>query len=202
MVLRRVIPLHPDGFRSCPSCFPRPSRWSSFGKYPLVISFFHGALRLRPPARRSLCWVVNRDAIYSLESSDLPSPLGVKAHSTQSVAASRPSCRVPLCGTFVNLRVGPHRSCLWDSMTSICMPLPAPLFSHLSCALPHKAGIWKSGGVGILVPKAFDTSRVPKGERLKVTYVTLVPRGNETLLPYFRHPCEHFLHSYRSCRCI
>ncbi len=38
--------------------------------------------------------------------------------------------------------------------------------------------VWRRGH---LVPKAFDAARVPVRERLKVTYGTLDPRGNETL---------------------
>ncbi len=35
--------------------------------------------------------------------------------------------------------------------------------------------------MGISFPKCFDAARVPEEVRLKVTYVNLVPRGNETL---------------------
>uniref|UniRef100_A0A672PB63 Coagulation factor II thrombin receptor n=1 Tax=Sinocyclocheilus grahami TaxID=75366 RepID=A0A672PB63_SINGR len=43
-------------------------------------------------------------------------------------------------------------------------------------------------------------AQVPEGEHLKVMYVTLVPRGNETLclLPYFRHPSVIYM-SHLAC---
>ncbi len=53
---------------------------------PLVTRFLRGALR--PPAREAYAMWWIRMLFYSLESSDLPSPLGVKAHSTRSVEAS------------------------------------------------------------------------------------------------------------------
>ncbi len=63
-----------------------------------------------------------------LESSDLPSPLGVKAHSSQGMAASKAfpvlqRCRVVYAPTFVRF------------LTKICEPLLALLFSCHSCAL-------------------------------------------------------------------
>ncbi|KAL0194815.1 hypothetical protein M9458_008387, partial [Cirrhinus mrigala] len=113
-----------------------------------------------PATKQTLSrWIV--DAISTAyESSDLPSPLGVKAHSTRAMAASKAlMLGVPVqdicnaAGWFYNLdiRATPGSS----------------------------AGTWKSGGVGIS-----GTSQV--------TYVTLVPRGNETLCldPSFRHPCR------------
>ncbi len=51
-------------------------------------------------------WIV--DAITtSYESSDLPSPLGVKAHSTRVMPPPRPSHLVFPCTIFVTLRDGP-----------------------------------------------------------------------------------------------
>ncbi len=43
------------------------------------------------------------------------------------------------------------------------------LFSRLSCAFPHKAGICKSGGVGISFPKHLDAVTS------QVTHVIMVP---------------------------
>ncbi len=40
----------------------------------------------------------------------------------------------------------------------------------------HQTGTCSYGIVGILVPKAFYAAQVPEGERLEVTYVTMVPR--------------------------
>ncbi len=49
-------------------------------------------------------------------------------------------------------------------LTKICEPLLALLFSCHSCALPHKAGICKSGGVDISFPKSISTQlEFPKG---------------------------------------
>ncbi len=68
-----------------------PLGGQSGGRHPLVTRFLHGALRLRlrlrPPTREAYAkwWI--RMLFHSLESSDLPSPLGVKAHSTRSMAA-------------------------------------------------------------------------------------------------------------------
>ncbi len=45
-------------------------------------------------------------------------------------------------------------------------------------------------------PKRFRRSSSSRRGTSQVTYVTMVPRGNETLrrMPYFLHPCERFLH--------
>ncbi len=55
-------------------------------------------------------------------------------------------------------------------------------FSRPSCApstLGRDLSVWRHGH---LVPLAFsDAAQVPEEERLWVTYLTLVPRGNETL---------------------
>ncbi len=66
-----------------------PLGGQSVGRHPLVTRFLRGVMRLRPPAREAYAMWWIRMLFYSLESSDLPSPLGVKAHSTRSVAASK-----------------------------------------------------------------------------------------------------------------
>ncbi len=45
-------------------------------------------------------------------------------------------------------------------------------------------------------PKHFRRSSSSRRGTSQVTYVTMVPRGNETLrrMLYFLHPCERFLH--------
>ncbi|KAI2644160.1 hypothetical protein H4Q32_028378 [Labeo rohita] len=95
-------------------------------------------------------WIV--DAISTAyESSDLPSPLGVKAHSTRAIGASKAfSAGVPIQDIC--------NAAGWST----------PLTFRLRTQLEFLKG------------------NVP------VTYVTLVPRGNETLLlgPSFRHPCR------------
>ncbi|KAL0177259.1 hypothetical protein M9458_026153, partial [Cirrhinus mrigala] len=121
----------------------------------------------RPATKQTLSrWIV--DAISSAyESSDLPSPLGVKAHSTRAMTASR----------ALMLGVPIQDIC---NAAGWYMPLTFVRFYNLDHqATPgSSAGTWKSGGVGIS-----GTSQV--------TYVTLVPRGNETrrLDPSFQHPC-------------
>ncbi len=64
-----------------------PLDGQSVGRNPLVTRFLRGALR--NPAREAYAMWWIRMLFYSLESSDLPSPLGVKSHSTRSVAASK-----------------------------------------------------------------------------------------------------------------
>ncbi|KAI2649963.1 50S ribosomal protein L1 [Labeo rohita] len=100
-----------------------------------------------PASKETLSrWIL--DAISTAyESFDLPSPLGVMAHSTRAIGASK-------------------------------------AFST--------AGIWKSGGVGISFPKRLRAQLEFLKGNVPVTYVTLVPRGNETLRlgPSFRHPCR------------
>ncbi len=95
---------------------------------------------------------------YDLESSDLPSPLGVKAHSTQGMAASKAF----LAGVPVQ---------------DICdaggwsTPLTFSRFYDLSHLFPCRshafhtlAGICKAGGVDISFPKAFSTQlEFPEG---------------------------------------
>ncbi|KAL0151580.1 hypothetical protein M9458_053097 [Cirrhinus mrigala] len=121
-----------------------------------------------PATKQTLSrWIVHAIST-AYESSDLPSPLGVKAHSTRAMAASKA------------LMTG-------DPIQDICnavgwsTPLTFVRFYNLVVrATPgSSAGTWKFGGVGIS-----GTSQV--------TPVTMVPGGNETLHldPSFRHPCR------------
>ncbi len=71
------------------AAYHAPLGGQSVGKDPLVTRFLRGVMRLRPPAREAYAMWWIRMLFYSLESSDLPSTLGVKAHSTRSVAASK-----------------------------------------------------------------------------------------------------------------
>ncbi len=72
-----------------------PPGGQSVGRHPLVTRFLRRSLR--PPAREAYAMWWIRMLFYSLESSDLPSTLGVKAHSTRSVAASKAFLEVCLC---------------------------------------------------------------------------------------------------------
>ncbi len=71
------------------AAYHTPLGGQSVGKDPLVTRFLRGVMRLRPPAREAYAMWWIKMLFYSFESSDLPSPLGVKAHSTRSVAASK-----------------------------------------------------------------------------------------------------------------
>ncbi len=57
------------------------------GSHPLVTRFLRGVLRPLAREAYAMWWI--RMLFHSLKSSDLPSPLGVKAHSNRSVAASK-----------------------------------------------------------------------------------------------------------------
>ncbi len=67
------------------AAYHAPLGGQSVGRDPLVTCFLRGVLR--PPAREAYAMWWIRMLFYSLESSDLPSPLGVKAHSTRSMVA-------------------------------------------------------------------------------------------------------------------
>ncbi len=125
-------------------------------------------------------WIV--DAITSYESSDLPSPLGVRTHSTRSTRRPlRPFHLAHCCKILVTLRDGPP---LWPSSCSIAStfkPLPAPQFSLprlVSYTLGRDLSVWWREHI---VPKAFDAARSSRRETSQVMYVTLVHWGNETL---------------------
>ncbi len=123
-VSHRVSPLHPEGLLGGYSGLPRPSWWPFSRQTPLVTRFFLCA------EAREAWWI--RMLSYNLESSDLPSSLGAKAHSTHSKVWRPPRlfCYCNVTGwstplTFVRL------------LTKICKPLLALLFSCHSCVLPH-----------------------------------------------------------------
>ncbi len=100
------------------------------------------------------------------------------------------------CKIFVTLRDGPP---VWHSSGSIAStfkPLPAPQFSLprlVPCTLGRDLSEWWRGHI---VPKAFDAARSSRKGTSQVTYVTLVPWGNEMLSrrPYFLHHCGRLLH--------
>ncbi|KAI2649174.1 Ketol-acid reductoisomerase (NADP(+)) [Labeo rohita] len=118
-------------------------------------------------------WIV--DAISTAyESSDLPLPLGVKAHKTRGMAASK----ALLAGV---------------PMQDIC--------NAAGWSTPLNF-LFLRQGFGSLVAWASRSHSVLRSssswrKMSQVTYVTLVPRGNEMLHlePYFRHPSERSLHS-------
>ncbi|KAL0165643.1 hypothetical protein M9458_037487, partial [Cirrhinus mrigala] len=109
-----------------------------------------------PASKQTLSrWIV--DAICSAyEASDLPPPLGVRAHSTRSMAASKAF----LAGV---------------PMQDICnaagwsTPLTFVRFYDLDLRVSpaHPRQGLGSGGMGISFPKRFDAARVPEGERLR-----------------------------------
>ncbi|KAI2645311.1 Transposon Ty3-G Gag-Pol polyprotein [Labeo rohita] len=103
-------------------------------------------------------WIV--DAISTAyESSGLPTPLGVKAHSTRSVSASKAFLEgVPIQDI---------------------------------CNAAGMAGTWLLAAWASRSPSVSTRLEFLKGN-VQVTYVTLVPRGNETprLEALILHPCE------------
>ncbi len=82
---------------------------------------------------------------YNLEYSDLSSPLGVKAHSTQGLVASKAFPVLQRCRVV-------YASHIRQGLDKDLRATPGSSFSCHSCALPHQAGICKSGGVDILFP--------------------------------------------------
>ncbi len=100
------------------------------------------------------------------------------------------------CKIFVTLRDGPP---VWHSSGSIAStfkPLPAPQFSLprlVPCTLGRDLSEWWRGHI---VPKAFDAVWSSRKGTSQVTYVTLVPWGNEMLSrrPYFLLHCGRLLH--------
>ncbi len=66
-------------------------------------------------------------------------------------------------------------------LTKICEPLLALLFSCHSCALHTKQGFASQAAQISRFPKASRHSSSSRRGTSQVTYVTMVPRGNETL---------------------
>ncbi len=98
-------------------------------------------------------WWIRR-LFHSLESSDLPSPWGSRL-------------------TLQKLAFGTRSP---PTLSTPGSPFSRPRLCSSTQSRDLK--VWRRGH---LVPKAFDAARVPVRERLKVTYGTLDPRGNETL---------------------
>ncbi len=101
------------------------------------------------------------------------------------------------CKIFVTLRDGPPLLPSSGSIALTFKQLPAFQFS-LPRLVPYTLGrdlsVWWRGHV---VPKVFDAAWSSRKGTSQVTYVTLVPWGNEMLRrrPYFLHPCGRLLHS-------
>ncbi len=122
-----------------------------------------------PASKQTLSrWIV--DAInIGYESSDLPSPMGVKAHSTRSVRPLRPFSQVSRYRTSATLRDGLRPWLLSGFMSWTCGPLQAlpssrPRYAPQGYTLGRDLKVWRRGR---LVPLAFwDAARVPEEEHL------------------------------------
>ncbi|KAI2659312.1 tRNA-5-methyluridine(54) 2-sulfurtransferase [Labeo rohita] len=136
----------------------RAARWR---KSDQLFVCYGPAKRGFPATKQTLSrWIV--DAISTAyESSGLPPPLGVKAHSTRSVSASKAFLEGVSIQDICN-------AAGWSTPLTF-------LFLGRDSA---------SGGVGISFPKRFDAARVPEGERLRLRNET--PRLEALIL----HPCE------------
>ncbi len=141
-----------------------------------------------PASKQTLSrWIVDAINIY-YESSQLPSLMGVRAHST---------LRCPY--TSATLRDGRHPWPLPDFMALTCGPLQALPSSRPSCA-PHGytlAGTCKSGGLGISSPKRLRM-QLEFRKRNVLGYVCNPSSSREQdaqSRPYFRHSCQR----YRTC---
>ncbi len=121
-------------------------------------------------------WIV--DAISTTcESSDLPSPLGVRAHSTKGMSASMPFHLVYRWTIFATLQDGPPLWPLSDSTALTLMPLLAPQSSLpklCRSTLGRDLTVWGRGHFGS-------------------QSISMVPRGNDThaILPLWICRCLH-----------
>ncbi|KAI2663377.1 Transposon Ty3-G Gag-Pol polyprotein [Labeo rohita] len=143
----------------------RAARWR---KSDQLFVCYGPAKRGFPATKQTLSrWIV--DAISTAyESSGLPPPLGVKAHSTRSVSASK---------AFLE----------GVSMQDICnaagwsTPLTFLFLGRDSA----------SGGVGISFPKRFDAARVPEGERLRLpSWLVTSPAVDVSLFHWTDYTCD------------
>ncbi len=137
------------------AAYHAPLGGQSVVRHPLVTRFLRVALRLRPPAREVYAkwWI--RMLFHSLESSDLSSPWGSR-----------------LTPPEVGLRdTGPAHF----SHSRLLCSLALVVLFHTRQGFESLAA-WASRSHSI-----FDAARVPEGERLQVTYITMFPRGNKTL---------------------
>ncbi|KAI2665262.1 ORF V: Enzymatic polyprotein [Labeo rohita] len=148
-----------------PSSAPRPVVLQAFCPPPFREPDQQRGL---PATKQTLSrWIV--DAIScAYESSGLPPPLGVKAHSTRSVSASK---------AFLE----------GVSMQDICNAAgwSTPLtFLSLGRDLD-------SGSVGILFPKRFDAARVPERERLRLpSWLVTSPACDVSLFHWTDYTCD------------
>ncbi len=133
-----------------------------------------------PASKQTLSrWIVDAINIY-YESSQLPSLMGVRAHSCGG-----------LQGLFAGVPIHLQRCGMVDTL-GLCQILwpwhagHSRLFRPLALAVlrmdTYWAGTCKSGSMGISFPKRLWMQlEFLKRNILGVTYVTLVPRGNKTL---------------------
>ncbi|KAI2664621.1 Transposon Ty3-G Gag-Pol polyprotein [Labeo rohita] len=131
----------------------RAARWR---KSDQLFVCYGPAKRGFPATKQTLSrWIV--DAISTAyESSGLPPPLGVKAHSTRSVSVSKAFLEGVSIQDICN-------AAGWSTPLTF-------LFLGRDSA---------SGGVGISFPKRFDVARVPEGERLSAaSLLKLTPVSN------------------------
>ncbi|KAI2647883.1 DNA-directed RNA polymerase subunit B' [Labeo rohita] len=125
-----------------------------------------------PATKQTLsCWIV--DAITcAYESSGLPPPLGVKAHSTQSVSASKAFLEGVSKQDICNAAGWSTPLLLSGFMTWTCKPLLA-LLSFVLALSRQGLGFWWHGH---LVPIAFlVAARVPEGEHLSFLVGDVTP---------------------------
>ncbi len=116
-----------------------------------------------PAAKQTLSWLIVDAIIVAYESSDLPSPLGVKAHSTRGMAASKAF----LAGVLIqDMCDAAGWSTLLTFIRFYDLDLLALLFSSRSCAfytLSRDLQFWRRGH---LFPRSVLTQLdVPGGER-------------------------------------
>ncbi len=111
-------------------------------------------------------WIVDA-IITAYESFDLPSSLGVRAHSTRGMVASKVFSSGVLMHNIYN-------AAGWSTPLTFVRfynldfeATPGSFISFcLSCAVSHYAGTCQYGGVGSFIPKASsDAARVPERER-------------------------------------
>ncbi len=116
-----------------------PSLWSVCGQEPPSYTFppWCAEAEAEASGQYKLMLLVDWMLFHSLESSDFPFSLGVKAHYTQSVATSKAFLSGASMQDICNAEGWTTPLTFARFLTSICMPLRAPPFSRLSCALPH-----------------------------------------------------------------
>ncbi|KAI2647902.1 Transposon Ty3-G Gag-Pol polyprotein [Labeo rohita] len=143
----------------------RAARWR---KSDQLFVCYGPAKRGFPATKQTLSrWIV--DAISTAyESSGLPPPLGVKAHSTWSVSASKAFLEGVSIQDICN-------AAGWSTPLTF-------LFLGRDSA---------SGGVGISFPKRFDAARVSEGERLRLpSWLVTAPAVDVSLFHWTDYTCD------------